>query len=130
MSKFNNLNPYRLGSDERVVELNGPEIAELYVWYNQVKKLDSLTAQESQSVMETLERGPLFEHHEGLMVTLKQIKHVESWVKIVQPQSELTKSITEAFAAAKEGKRRPDLLAKEEELKKAQAEANKESEKK
>lgn len=113
MSKFNNLNPYRLSGNERVVEVNGPEISELYKWHEQVKSLDPLLAEESQSILETLERGPLFEHHQGLMVTVKEIKNVQLWYKTLKPSGELAEKIINAFNSAMEGKRRPDLEALE-----------------
>jgi hypothetical protein len=109
MSKFNNLNPYRLSGNERVVEVNGPEISELYKWHEQVKAIDPLLAEESQSILETLERGPLFEHHQGLMVTVKEIENVQLWYKALKPSGELAEKIINAFNAAMEGKRRPDL---------------------
>lgn len=83
MSKFNNLNPYRMAFDERVVELNGPEISLLMQWYRQVKEKDALTASESASLIEVLDRGPIFQFHEPLLVTLKQIGFVFMWYNIV-----------------------------------------------
>lgn len=101
--------------DERVVELNGPEIALLMQWYRQVKEQDSLTASESASLIEVLDRGPIFQFHEPLLVTLKQIGFVSMWYNIVgQPKDELSATVLMAFSVAKEGKKRPDLIPPEE----------------
>lgn len=115
MSKFNNLEPYRMAFDERVVELNGPEIGLIMTWYNKVKKTDSLVAAESASLIPTLDRGPIFQFHEPLLVTLKQISFVFMWHQINGfPDDELSKTVLMAFAVAKEGKKRPDLIPQEE----------------
>lgn len=111
MSKFNSLNPYRLSIDDRIIELNGPEISELYRWHKALKKIDDLMAEESQGVIETLERGPIFDHHETLLVTTKEIKHMQSWYKTVKPTGESVDKIVASLEAALYGKRRPDLQA-------------------
>jgi hypothetical protein len=117
MSKFNALNPYRLGFDDRIIELNGPEIAELYRWHKALKKIDELMAEETQGVIETLERGPIFDHHEGMLVTKKEIQHMQNWHKAVKPTGELVEKITAALEAGLYGKRRPDLQTIEDQEK-------------
>lgn len=118
MSKFNNLNPYRMAYDERVVELNGPEIARLMDWYSTTRKKDSLVAEETKSLVDILERGPIFQFHEPLLVTLKQINFVTLWFQTAgKPDDELSATVLMAFASARDGKRRPDLLTEEEKKK-------------
>lgn len=109
MSKFNNLNPYRLSHDERVVELNGPEISELIKWYKELQEIDPLTAEESSSVIDVLDRGPIFEFHEPLLVTVKQINHIKNWIKMIKPAGEIVDKILAALMAAEKGEQRPDL---------------------
>ena len=130
MSKFNNLNPYRMAFDERVIELNGPEIAEIFRWYDEVKKNDSLLAQESSSLIDILERGPIFDGHEPMLVKLKQIDFLFLWYKHMgEPKNELTDKILLAMNSAANGKKRIDLIPPEvlkkmeEEEAKAKAEA-------
>lgn len=122
MSKFNSLNPYRIGFNDRIIELNGPEIAELFRWHKALRKIDELMAEESQGVLETLERGPIFEHHEGMLVTTKEIQHMQNWYKAVKPTGETVDLIVAALEAGLYGKRRPDLQALEDAAK-AEAEA-------
>jgi hypothetical protein len=120
MSKFNSLNPYRLNVNDRIIELNGPEIAELYRWHRLVRQIDSLMAEESQGVIDTLERGPIFERHETMLVTTKEIQHMQSWYKLTKPTGEVADKIAAALEAGLYGKRRPDLQALEDAEKAAQ----------
>lgn len=126
MSKFNNLNQYRIAHNERVIELNGPEINLIFQWYNQIKKEDPLLASESSSIELILERGPIFDVYEPMLLNTNQLKYLRMWHKHVgSPVDELSTKIVDAITAAEKGEKRPDLKKILEALKQEEENAKK-----
>ena len=118
MSKFKDFASFKIGIDERIMEINGPEIFKIIEWYDIVKSKNQLLASESKSIIEILDRGPIFDHYEPILLKLKQLGYLEIWHKEAgKPTDEISNKILEAIAAAKMGKKRPDLQPKTEQKK-------------
>ena len=113
MSKFKDFGQVFLGLNERIVFLNGPEIKEIFKWNKQLKDKDTYLYEEGKSICEILERGPIFDMYEPLVLSLNQIELLKIWHKSVIPNNiELSEKIIFALDLAKEGKKRPDLIEK------------------
>jgi len=110
MSKFKDFGQVFLGLNERIIFFNGPEIREIFKWHKQLKSLDPYLHEDGKSICEVLERGPIFDLYEPLVLTMSQIDMLKVWKTTAVPvNSELADKIVLAIDCAKEGKKRTDL---------------------
>lgn len=110
MSKFKDFGQVFLGLNERIILLNGPEIREIFKWHKQLKILDPYLYNDGKSICEVLERGPIFELYEPLVLTIAQIDLLKIWRNSIVPANpELADKIVLAIDCAREGKKRTDL---------------------
>lgn len=115
MSTFKNFSSFRLSPDERIMDINGPEIFLLIQWFDEVKAQNHILANESKSIIEILDKGPIFDHYEPILLKLKQLAYIELWHKHAgSPNDEMSNKILSAIEAAKAGKKRPDLDIKKD----------------
>lgn len=93
MSKFNSgLNPYLLSPHERMININGPQCAEMLRWFNAAKKQDPSVAHEGNYLYNRLLNGPMFEEAHPMVMSLTEINLLCAW-KDMAKEGDITEEV-------------------------------------
>lgn len=79
MSKVNNLNPYRISKDERVINIASRHVRRFFACYDSAVKFEPEIDQRSFGLKEKLSRGSVTETSFPMILTLTELDLLREW---------------------------------------------------
>lgn len=79
MSKVNNLNPYRISKDERVITVASRHIRRFFACYDAAIKFEPEIDERSHGLKEKLSRGSITETAFPMILTITELSLLREW---------------------------------------------------